>query len=86
VAGGFDDAGVFARDDAVVEDDVAFLRAANADDARAGSGVGSEGCGAAVASGESLAGQGKVALGPRVMRCSGETSTGVWAISGCPLT
>jgi hypothetical protein len=39
VAGAFDDAGVFARDDRVVEDDVAFLRAANADYAGAGGGV-----------------------------------------------
>ena len=40
VAGAFDDACVFAGDDAVVEDDVALLCAAYADDARAGSGVG----------------------------------------------
>jgi hypothetical protein len=39
VAGAFDDAGVFAGDDSVVENDVAFLRAAYADDARARSGV-----------------------------------------------
>src|SRR5580700_10827790 len=39
VAGAFDDASVFAGDHAVIEDDVAFLRAAYADHAGAGGSV-----------------------------------------------